>query len=104
MDVNSEAADQTFRAITEPRTPLMTKSPLGFPPTLAQDCLKQTLEVMELHTISLANAVDDYLIVTSSSALDGWIATQLSKSCLVAPIFTATPKPWRISLLARPRM
>ena len=24
----------------------------------------------------------------------GWIATQLSKSFLVAPIFTATPKPW----------
>lgn len=45
-----------------------------------------------------------YFIVTSSSALVGWIATQESKSRLRAPILTATPKPCSISALPRPRM
>ena len=35
--------------------------------------------------------------VTISSAAVGWMATQLSKSAFVAPIFTATPKPCRTS-------
>lgn len=34
-----------------------------------------------------------YLMVTNSSAAVGWIATVLSKSALVAPIFIATAKP-----------
>ena len=38
-----------------------------------------------------------YLMVTSSSAEVGWIATTLSKSFLVAPIRMATPKPCNIS-------
>ena len=36
-------------------------------------------------------------IVTSSSALVGWIATVSSKSCLVAPMRTATANPCSIS-------
>lgn len=32
-------------------------------------------------------------IVTNSSAAVGWIATQASKSALVAPILSATAKP-----------
>ena len=30
----------------------------------------------------------------STSAYEGWMLTQLSKSFLVAPIFTATPNPY----------
>lgn len=37
-------------------------------------------------------------IVTNSSAAVGWIATQASKSALVAPIFKAIPKPCSISV------
>ena len=36
-----------------------------------------------------------YRMVTNSSAAVGWIATQLSKSALVAPILIATAKPAR---------
>ncbi|KAB8304891.1 hypothetical protein EYC80_004219 [Monilinia laxa] len=38
-----------------------------------------------------------YLIVTISSALVGWIATQASKSLFLAPILTATANPCNIS-------
>lgn len=41
--------------------------------------------------------IKDHLMVTSSSPAVGWIATVLSKSFFVAPIFTATAKPCRIS-------
>lgn len=50
------------------------------------------------------NIPSDHFKVTNSSALVGWIATQPSKSCLVAPIFTATPNPWSISALPKPTM
>ena len=38
-----------------------------------------------------------YRMVTSSSAAVGWMATDESKSALVAPIFIATPNPCKIS-------
>ena len=40
----------------------------------------------------------------SPSALVGWIATVLSRSSFVAPIFTATAKPCMISSEPKPRM
>ena len=40
--------------------------------------------------------------VTNSSPAVGWMATQASKSALVAPIFIATPKPWSTSSLPMP--
>ena len=43
-----------------------------------------------------------HFIVTISSALVGWIATQASKSLFLAPIFTATAKPCSISPVPRP--
>lgn len=45
-----------------------------------------------------------HFIVTISSALVGCMATQLSKSFLVAPIFMATPNPCSISTLPSPKM
>ena len=41
-------------------------------------------------------------MVTSSSAATGWMATQLSKSALFAPIFSATAKPCSTSSLPMP--
>ena len=45
-----------------------------------------------------------YFMVTSSSEEVGWIATVSSKSFFVAPILTATEKPWSISSAPCPRM
>ena len=45
-----------------------------------------------------------FLMVTNSSLEVGCIATQLSKSALVAPIFKATPNPWSISSQPLPIM
>jgi len=49
-------------------------------------------------------SVTGCFIVTSSSALLGWMATVRSKSALVAPIFTATAKPCIISSALSPMM
>src|SRR5690606_32685873 len=48
--------------------------------------------------------VSPWRMVTNSSADDGWMPMVRSKAALVAPIDTATAKPWTISAASSPAM
>lgn len=62
------------------------------------------MSLLIMYNLSLSTLFPLYFSVTSSSALVGCIATQVSKSFFVAPIFTATPNPCNISLHPAPRI